>query len=96
MNLFQSQKAWMMGLAITAGCGIPVQTMAADSTHEVAEVQQSKVVKGHVVDSEGPLIGATVLVKGTKNSAVTDTNGNFTVTAKPGATIIILCGLQHP
>jgi len=79
----------MMGLAITAGCGIPVQTMAADSTHEVAEVQQSKVVKGHVVDSEGPLIGATVLVKGTKNSAVTDTNGNFTVTAKPGATIII-------
>ena len=89
MNLFQSQKAWMMGLAITAGCGIPVQTMAADSTHEVAEVQQSKVVKGHVVDSEGPLIGATVLVKGTKNSAVTDTNGNFTVTAKPGATIII-------
>ena len=89
MNLFQSQKAWMMGLAITAGCGIPVQTMAANSTHEVAEVQQSKVVKGHVVDSEGPLIGATVLVKGTKNSAVTDTNGNFTVTAKPGATIII-------
>ena len=89
MNLFQSQKAWMMGLAITTGCGIPVQTMAADSTHEVAEVQQSKVVKGHVVDSEGPLIGATVLVKGTKNSAVTDTNGNFTVTAKPGATIII-------
>jgi len=89
MNLFQSQKAWMMGLAITAGCGIPVQTMAADSTHEVAEVQQSKVVKGHVVDSEGPLIGATVLVKGTKNSAVTDTNGNFTVTAKPDATIII-------
>ena len=89
MNLFQSQKAWMMGLAITAGCGIPVQTMAADSTHEVAEVQQSKVVKGHVVDSDGPLIGATVLVKGTKNSAVTDTNGNFTVTAKPGATIII-------
>ena len=89
MNLFQSQKAWMMGLAITAGCGIPVQTMAADSTHEVAEVQQSKVVKGHVVDSEGPLIGATVLVKGTKNSAVTDANGNFTVTAKPGATIII-------
>ena len=89
MNLFQSQKAWMMGLAITAGCGIPVQTMAADSTHEVAEVQQSKVVKGHVVDSDGPLIGATVLVKGTKNSAVTDANGNFTVTAKPGATIII-------
>ena len=89
MNLFQSQKAWMMGLAITAGCGIPVQTMAAGSTHEVAEVQQSKVVKGHVVDSDGPLIGATVLVKGTKSSAVTDANGNFTVTAKPGATIII-------
>ena len=89
MNLFQSQKAWMMGLAITAGCGIPMQTMAAGSTHEVAEVQQSKVVKGHVVDSDGPLIGATVLVKGTKSSAVTDANGNFTVTAKPGATIII-------
>ncbi len=89
MNLFLSQKAWMLGLAMTAGCVIPVQTMAADTTLGVEEVQQQKVVKGSVVDSEGPLIGATVQVKGTNVRAVTDANGNFTINAKPGAKLIV-------
>ena len=86
MNLFLSQKAWMLGLAMTAGCVIPVQTMAADTTLGVEEVQQQKVVKGSVVDSEGPLIGATVQVKGTNVRAVTDANGS---TASDSVTVIV-------
>ena len=39
------------------------------------------VYKGRVIDSKGePLTGATVMEAGTKNGAVTDINGNFTIT----------------
>lgn len=37
----------------------------------------------------GPLIGATVKVKGTSNGVATDMDGNFTLDVKPGATLII-------
>ena len=40
---------------------------------------QSKIT-GTVVDAAGePIIGASVVVKGTSNGAVTDLNGNFTI-----------------
>ncbi len=39
-----------------------------------------RTVTGMVKDDQGlPLIGATVLVKGTSTGAVTDINGNFSV-----------------
>lgn len=38
-------------------------------------------VKGSVSDEQGePIIGANVLVKGTSNGAITDLNGNYTIT----------------
>lgn len=38
-------------------------------------------VKGNVSDEQGePIIGANVLVKGTTNGAITDLNGNYTIT----------------
>ena len=41
---------------------------------------QAQTVKGTVTDSSGePIIGATVLEKGTKNAAVTDFDGNYTI-----------------
>ena len=40
---------------------------------------QTTTVTGTVSDSEGPLIGATVLVKGTQNAASTDYDGNFSL-----------------
>ena len=36
-----------------------------------------------------PLIGATVLVKGTSNGTITDLNGDFSLSAPSGATLII-------
>ena len=45
---------------------------------------------GNVSDSEGPVIGASVVEKGNpSNGAVTDLDGNFSINVKPGATIII-------
>ena len=46
--------------------------------------QQSKRVKGTVVDKNGePIIGANVVVKGTTNGTITDIDGNFSLEA-PG------------
>lgn len=41
--------------------------------------QQSGVCKGTVNDARGPVIGASVVVKGTTNGVITDIDGNFTL-----------------
>lgn len=47
-------------------------------TQEVQTVLQSSTIRGTVVDSNGiPVIGASVLVKGTSNGTITDIDGNF-------------------
>lgn len=53
---------------------------------------QSKTVTGTVVtaDPEGPLPGASVVVKGTSIGAQTDFDGNFSITVEdPNATLVI-------
>jgi len=67
---------------------ISAQQVSAAS-EQVAAVQQTKQASGHVTDSQGPLIGATVMEKGTNNGTVTDFDGNFTLNVKPGATLVI-------
>lgn len=52
----------------------------------VAFAQQS--ISGSVTDESGvPLPGATVVVQGTNNAAVTDFDGNFTINAEIGDTL---------
>lgn len=41
---------------------------------------QSRQVKGVVNDAFGPVIGASILEKGTSNGVITDVDGNFTLT----------------
>ena len=48
---------------------------------------QNRVV-GTVRDGVGPVIGASVMEKGTQNGAVTDLDGNYVITVKPGATLV--------
>jgi TonB-linked SusC/RagA family outer membrane protein len=49
-----------------------------------------EVVTGKVTDSSGtPLPGASVREKGTKNGVATNANGSFTLSVKPGATLVI-------
>ena len=62
---------------------------ASAATESVASVQQSRQATGRVADSQGPLIGATVMEKGTNNGTVTDFNGNFSLNVKSGATLVI-------
>lgn len=50
----------------------------------------ASTVTGQVVDNTGePLIGATVLVKETKEGVATDFDGNFTLKAPMGSTLVI-------
>ena len=50
------------------------------------EVLQTKTVTGQVIDENGePMIGVSVLVKGTKVGAITDFDGNFKLNAPAGA-----------
>lgn len=52
--------------------------------------QQSKRVKGTVVDKNGePIIGANVVVKGTTNGTITDIDGNFSLEVPANAQLTI-------
>lgn len=61
----------------------------AASFESFAIEQQSNKVIGTVKDEFGPVIGASVIEKGTSNGVVTDLNGKFSLNVKPGATLII-------
>ena len=55
----------------------------------IASAQKVKM-SGVVTDPTGEtVIGASVTVKGTKDGAVTDLDGNFQIDAEPGATLVI-------
>ncbi|WP_321330662.1 TonB-dependent receptor [uncultured Bacteroides sp.] len=53
--------------------------------------QQVGILKGSVVDIAGePIIGASILVKGTSNGIITDIDGNFTLSnVAPNVTLIV-------
>jgi hypothetical protein len=52
---------------------------------------QQKTITGVVTGTEDnlPVIGATVLIKGTSAGTLTDINGKYQLSAAPGATIEI-------
>ena len=76
-----------MGTMALLGLGYSSNANAAENPQEVQ--QATKKITGTVVDAQGPVIGASVLEKGTSNGVITDFDGNFTLNVKPGATIVI-------
>lgn len=55
-----------------------------------AGLAQQKSVSGTILDeTDGPLPGATVLVDGTNRGVTTDFDGNFSVQASEGETLIV-------
>ena len=52
-------------------------------------MQAQQEISGNVVDPEGePIIGATVMEKGTSNGVITDIDGNFRMKVQTGATLV--------
>ena len=74
--------------------GVLDATLKAAGTNVQATLQEAQhgktiVVKGKVVDKGGQaVIGANILVKGTSTGAVTDLDGNYTLSVSPNATLV--------
>lgn len=87
MNQNFRKTALMVGAFSLLGLCYSPKAYAAEAPQDVQ--QATKKITGTVVDAEGPVIGASVIEKGTSNGVVTDFDGNFTLNVKPGATIVI-------
>ena len=77
----------MMSAMALLGLGYSSNAYAAGDVQNVQ--QATKKITGTVVDAMGPVIGASILEKGTTNGTVTDFDGNFSLNVKPGATIVV-------
>ena len=70
-----SMMLFLMG-AISGTAWAAPSSVAVD---DVEIMQQSGTATGTVVDAMGPVIGASVVVKGTTNGVITDFDGNFSL-----------------
>ena len=87
MNQTFRKTALMVGAFSLLGMCYSPKAYAADAVQDVQ--QATKKITGTVVDAMGPVIGASVVEKGTTNGTVTDFDGNFSLNVKPGATIVV-------
>ncbi len=79
----------LMSALLITGCLFIVDEVKAQNPRENKHEQSMKKISGTVVDSKGePIIGATVLVKGTSVGTITDVQGKFTIQAKDNAALI--------
>ena len=71
-------RGYLVILAIMLLCYLPVQA------------QTPTVISGTLTDSldTGPIVGASIMVQGTKVATQTDANGKFSISASQGATLI--------
>lgn len=90
MNFNLNKTMLLMGACTALGLAYSPSVHAVSPSLMAQAVQQAKKVTGHIVDADGPVIGASVVEKGNpKNGAVTDLDGNFTLNVKPGATLVV-------
>ena len=78
--------------SLLAGGGTAFAAEAFPTTQQggAQQVSQTATITGKVFDKNGnPVIGASVLVKGTNTGGMTDIDGNFSVKAAPGAKLQI-------
>lgn len=70
---------------------VPMQGNAAvNGMDNISAVQQTRTIKGHIADDAGePVIGASILEKGTTNGTITDLDGNFQLKVGNDAILVI-------
>ena len=86
---FKSQHLARLLVVLVLAVGGGVAQAAPSPQGQSGTVQQS-VVTGQVLDENGdPVIGATVSVKGTHVTAVTDFDGRFSIRAPQGSTLTV-------
>ena len=87
MNRKFRKTALLMSTMALLGLGYSSNAYAAGDVQSVQ--QATKKITGNVVDAMGPVIGASVVEKGTTNGTVTDLDGNFSLNVSEGATIVV-------
>ncbi|MFA7492423.1 MAG: TonB-dependent receptor [Proteiniphilum sp.] len=78
-------------MTIVSALLFPVTIMASTATSGPESVQQASIkITGLVTDSGGtPLIGVTIVEKGTTNGVVTDIDGRYTITVKSSSSELV-------
>ncbi len=92
MNLNCSKKSLLATLYLASMLSYSSQISAApggSGSPLPMDVQQTKKITGTVSDAMGPVIGASVLVKGTSTGVATDFDGNFSLNVPSGATLVV-------
>ena len=90
MNLNCSKNSLLAALCTMTLLGYsPAMYAAKGNAPLPTELQQAKKITGTVSDAMGPVIGASVVVKGTSNGVATDFDGNFTLNVSQGQTLVI-------
>ena len=89
MNLNCSKKTLLTGFCSIFLLGYSSQMYAVGGNAPLPAVQQTKKITGTVSDAMGPVIGASVVIKGTSNGVATDFDGNFSLQASPGQTLVV-------
>ncbi len=70
--------------------GILLILIVSIATINLIYAQNTNNIQGIILDSTGtPMIGASVMVKGTTNGTITDVDGNFRLTAPSTATLVV-------
>ncbi len=91
MNLNYCKEKILAGVCSITLLGVSPQAFAAGDEAPLPQAAQQadKKITGTVSDAMGPVIGASILVKGTSTGTVTDFDGKFSLQAKPGATLVV-------
>lgn len=91
-----SPKRFLFSMVVASALltGIPQNTYAEVDRSQTA--MQTVTVKGTVLDANSePIIGASVLMKGTTNGTITDIDGNFILSnVNPGTLVISYIGYK--
>lgn len=85
---FRPRQYWRLLLVLALLCSDV--TLVAAEWPQVNDVAEQSMVTGQVLDENGePVIGATVTVKGSNTTAVTDLDGRFAIRAGRGTTLAV-------
>lgn len=89
MNLRINKTTYLAGVFSLCGLLYAPHVEAALTPSTVPAMDQSRTITGKVIDQSGPLVGATIMEKGTSNGTITDLDGNFSLSVRDGATLVV-------
>lgn len=83
----------VISLATAIICATNVPTVYASGTENAgaaSQQQSQKLISGTVIDASGqPVVGASIVEKGTTNGIMTDENGRFSIEVKTNSKLVV-------